>query len=60
VVVSDSFFKYGNIEKPHPLGLSESLEECHVTYDRIRREAAITLPLYDPEVLERYPGGVIG
>jgi hypothetical protein len=60
VVVSDSFFKYSNIEMNHPLGLSESLEECYEKYERIRREADILLPLYDPEVLNRHPGGVIG
>jgi glyoxylase-like metal-dependent hydrolase (beta-lactamase superfamily II) len=59
VMVSDSFFKYGNIEKSHPLGLSESLDECYETYARIRREADIVLPLYDPEVMTRYPGGLI-
>jgi glyoxylase-like metal-dependent hydrolase (beta-lactamase superfamily II) len=59
VVVSDSFFKYGNIERNHPLGVNESLEECHVTYERIRREADLTLPLYDPEVLKRFPDGVV-
>lgn len=60
VVVSDCFFKYGNIEKNHPLGVQESMEECRLSYARIRREADITVPLYDPEVLERFPGGIIG
>lgn len=59
VVVSDSFFKYANVEKNHPLGLSESLEECYESYTRIRREADILLPLYDPEVLDRHPSGII-
>jgi hypothetical protein len=60
VVISDSFFKYANIEKDRPLGLSESLEECYENYARIRRDAEILLPLYDPEVLNRHQDGIIG
>ncbi len=60
VVVTDCFFKYGNLEKNHPLGVNESLEECYAGFERIRKEGDFTLPLYDPEVLERFPGGVIG
>jgi len=60
VIISDSFFKYGNIEKDLILGVNESVEESRRGYARIRREADITVPLYDPEVLERFPGGVIG
>ncbi len=59
VVVSDAFFKYGNIEKELPLGIAESLEEGARCYARVRRTADIVLPLYDPEVLERFPGGVV-
>jgi glyoxylase-like metal-dependent hydrolase (beta-lactamase superfamily II) len=59
VVVSDCFFKYGNIEKDYPLGVNESLAETRLAYERIRREADLTVPLYDPEVLERFPDGVI-
>jgi len=60
VVVSDCFFKYGNIEKNIPLGVNESLEEGRRIYEVIRKEADITVPLYDPEVLKRFPQGVIG
>src|SRR5947207_5384359 len=58
-IVSDTAFKYGNVETPHPLGIQESMEECHVAYARFRREASVFVPLYDPEVLERFPGGRI-
>jgi glyoxylase-like metal-dependent hydrolase (beta-lactamase superfamily II) len=57
VIVTDAAFHYGNLEQLHPLGILESMEECHVAYQRIRREAAITIPLYDPEALRRHPGG---
>jgi glyoxylase-like metal-dependent hydrolase (beta-lactamase superfamily II) len=60
VIISDCFFKYDNIEKDHPLGIQESMEECRRSYARIRREADVFVPLYDPEVLRRFPGGVIG
>lgn len=57
VIVSDAMFKYGNVERMEPLGIMESLEECHRTYDRLKREGDILIPLYDPEVLDRFPKG---
>ena len=59
VVVTDCCFKYGNIEGNHPLGIMESLPECMAAYRRIREEADIVIPLYDPEVLERFPEGQV-
>jgi hypothetical protein len=59
VVFSDSVFKYDNVEKGIPLGLSQSLDDCRQAYDRIRREADILVPAYEPEVLKRHPGGII-
>jgi glyoxylase-like metal-dependent hydrolase (beta-lactamase superfamily II) len=58
VGVSDCAFKYGNLDG-RPLGIGESLEEGYNAYKRIRKEIQHFLPLYDPEVLERYPGGVV-
>lgn len=54
VIASDCFFKYRNIEAQVPLGIMESLEECLRAYPRIKREAAVLLPLYDPLVRERF------
>jgi hypothetical protein len=59
VVVTDCCFKYGNIEGNHPLGIMESLPECMDAYRRIRAEADIVIPLYDPEVLQRFPEGKV-
>jgi glyoxylase-like metal-dependent hydrolase (beta-lactamase superfamily II) len=59
VVVTDACFKYGNIEGNHPLGVMESLPECMAAYKRIRADAQIVIPLYDPLVLERFPDGRI-
>jgi hypothetical protein len=59
VAVSDCVFKFKNIEEMEPLGIQESLEEFHVTCNRIKREADTFLPLYEPDILKRYPGGKI-
>lgn len=59
VAATDCCFKYGNVEKNHPLGIMESLPECMAAYEWLRREADIVIPLYDPEVLKRFPGGKI-
>jgi len=59
VAVTDCCFKYGNIEGNHPLGIMESLPECLAAYERLRAEADIVIPLYDPEVLERFPDGKV-
>jgi hypothetical protein len=58
VGISDCAFKYGNVEG-QPLGIGESLEEGYRAYSRIRREIQHFIPLYDPEVLTKYPGGVV-
>jgi hypothetical protein len=58
VVISDAAFHYGNVENLHPLGILESLEECQSAYRRFRK-ADIFVPLYDPAVLSRYPGGLV-
>jgi glyoxylase-like metal-dependent hydrolase (beta-lactamase superfamily II) len=59
IAVTDCCFKYENIEKMHPLGIMESLPECLAAYRRLRREADQIIPLYDPAVLDRFPGGRI-
>ncbi len=59
VAISDSFFVYENLEGGQPLGLNESFEETFRTYERVRKTADHVIPLYDPAVLDRYPGGVV-
>ncbi len=59
VVVTDCCFKYGNIERMHPLGITESLAECLAAYKRIQEQADVIIPLYDPEVLQRFPDGKV-
>ena len=60
VAISDCLFKYQNLEDGEPLGIQESLEEYYVTSARLKREADIFIPLYEPEVLKRFPTGKIG
>lgn len=55
VAISDSFFKFLNIEEDVPLGINESMEEYHISYPRVRNAASKFLPLYDPLVSERFP-----
>jgi glyoxylase-like metal-dependent hydrolase (beta-lactamase superfamily II) len=58
VVATDAAFHYGNVEQLHPLGIMESLEECHAAYTSLRN-ADILLPLYDPAVAGRFANGII-
>lgn len=59
VAVSDSFFYYANVEDDRLIGLCESLEEALACYRRVRRTAQHVVPIHDPKVFDRYPGGVI-
>jgi hypothetical protein len=59
VILTDCFFKYGNIEQGHYLGVMESMMEADATWARIRKEAKIVASVYDPEVFKRFPGGVV-
>lgn len=54
VALTDAIFKYRNYEESIPLGLSENLEEHYRLFARLKREADIMLPLYDPEVKTRF------
>ena len=58
-LISDSFFKYGNVEQGRYLGVMESMMEADSTWARIRKEAQLLASIYDPEVFRRYPGGVL-
>lgn len=56
VMIGDCAFKYENLEG-HPLGIAESIIECERVYRRIRKEADIFVPLYDPSIQTRFPEG---
>lgn len=59
VIFSDSFFKFRNVEENIPVGYVENLEEAYTTYERVRREGKLLIPAFDPEIFERYPGGIV-
>jgi hypothetical protein len=58
IMAGDCAFKYKNLDG-HPLGIAESIIEGEKSYRRIREQAGIFLPLYDPEIQSRFPGGHI-
>lgn len=57
---SDAFFKFGNVEENIPVGIGRDVDQAYRVYARVRREAQILIPAYDPAVFDRYPGGRIG
>lgn len=59
VIFGDCFFTYDNLEKNIPIGWAENLHELYAAYDRVRRSADIAVPLYDPQVFQRFPEGII-
>jgi glyoxylase-like metal-dependent hydrolase (beta-lactamase superfamily II) len=59
VIITDAFFKYGNIESGRYLGVMESMMEADATWARIRKEADLFASIYDPEVFRRHPGGIL-
>ena len=56
-LITDCFFKYGNIEQGLYLGVMESMMEADATWKRVRGEGKIIASIYDPDVFRRYPGG---
>lgn len=59
VVATDAAFSYRNVEDNVYLGIGESYAEAMDTYARLRREADILIPLYEPQVAVRHPDGRI-
>lgn len=55
--ISDAFFYLENIERDHPMGISENIYEAMATYERVRETADVIVPLYDPRNLDRFPAG---
>lgn len=59
VLTGDLVYKYANIEDDHPQGWTD-VAAWREAASKIRAIADIIVPAHDPEVLERWPGGVIG
>jgi len=56
-IFSDAFFKFANIEQMKPIGYCQDLRQCMRAYRRIAAEADLLVPMYDPDLFVRYPGG---
>lgn len=54
---SDVVFYYENLEEDRPLGIQESMEECKMAYQRLRRTTDCFVSPYDPRTLARFPQG---
>jgi glyoxylase-like metal-dependent hydrolase (beta-lactamase superfamily II) len=59
IIISDCIFRLKNIEENIPIGLSENIYECFDSYRRIREEADIVIPLYDPDNFIRFKNGIV-
>lgn len=59
ILTGDVIFLYENVEKDFPVGLNLNLIECYDAMAKIRREADLIVPPHDPELLKRYPDGVV-
>jgi glyoxylase-like metal-dependent hydrolase (beta-lactamase superfamily II) len=60
VLTGDAVYLYKNFEENIPIGWTDPAESL-AAFERIRKAGAqIILPGHDPQVLERFPGGVIG
>ncbi len=59
VVYADTVFTYRNLDENLPIGFYRNQDEVHAAFARIRREADVVLPFFDPVAFDRYPGGVV-
>lgn len=59
VAISDSYFYYENVEDDALLGLCENMYEALACNDRVRKTARFIVPIHDPKVFDRFPGGII-
>ena len=59
MAISDSFFYYENVENGELLGLCENMYEALACNDRVRNAASFLVPIHDPKVFDRFPGGII-
>jgi glyoxylase-like metal-dependent hydrolase (beta-lactamase superfamily II) len=60
VLTGDTVSLYANIERDIPVGVAYNYNECIEAMEKVRQVADIVLPGHDPEVLRRFPEGVIG
>lgn len=59
VDTGDTVQLYGNLEHDDIVGIWENADECQRALEIARTDVDILLPGHEPQILERYPGGVI-
>jgi len=59
VFTGDVVYKYRNIEENIPIGWADA-SACLNSMQVIRNSADIVIPSHDPELLRRFPDGIIG
>ena len=59
VSAGDVVYMYRNIEENIPIGWADA-DDCLEAMEKIRDAADIVIPGHDPELLRRFPDGVIG
>ncbi|MGQ9523751.1 MAG: N-acyl homoserine lactonase family protein [Armatimonadota bacterium] len=57
-LAGDVVYKFRNLEENKPIGWADP-DAWHAAVQRLRSAANLIIPGHDPEVLIRYPGGVI-
>lgn len=57
--ISDSYFYLDNLERDHPMGITENLYEAVAAYRRVRAGGLVPVPLYDPRNFDRFPDGKV-
>ncbi|MDZ8275737.1 hypothetical protein R2Q81_07205 [Microbacterium aquimaris] len=59
VAISDTYFRMDNVVDDIPIGINENMYEVLDCYRRVRANADVILPLYDPDNFARHPDGVV-
>ncbi len=59
VAYADTVFKYTNLEENTPPGFCRNLDDWWQGVARLKREADVIVPAFDPCVFQRYADGVI-
>lgn len=59
VLPGDTVFYYENLERDHPIGAAVDQVQCRKAMNRIRSLGALVVPPHDPELLRKYPDGVV-
>ena len=53
------FRSAANVLDNVPLGINENMYEVLACYERVRRDADVVIPLYDPANFDTHPDGLI-